>query len=172
MRAFRDDPKTREALDAFTAGVNAHIADLGRKGLPVEFKILDYRPEPWTDYKCALLLKAMAYSLTSYNQDAAMTRMKGWGGAWRRGRLDASSPIIPPLVDPVIPPGTPLDFTPLAVPARPARRRRRRDGAPAERGIGERRSADGARRRRALSGRPAYRTGPASAATTGPSRAG
>jgi penicillin amidase len=115
VRAFRDAPGTTEALDAFTAGVNARIKDLGRKGLPVEYKILDYRPEPWTDLKCALLLKAMAFSLTSYNQDAAMTRMKsrdGWGSI-----IDALFPLFSPLVDPVIPPGTPLDFQPVPAPA-------------------------------------------------------
>ncbi len=67
VRAFRDDPKMLEVVDAFTAGVNAFIRTLGRKGLPVEYKIFDYRPEPWTDYKCALLLKAMAFSLSSYS---------------------------------------------------------------------------------------------------------
>jgi penicillin amidase len=118
VRAFHDDARTKEALDAFAAGVNARIAGLGRKGLPVEFKILDYRPEPWSDYKCALLLKAMANVLTSYNQDAAMTRMKGWGGGWAEA-ITALFPDYPPLVDPVIPPGTPLDFTPLPVPGAP-----------------------------------------------------
>ena len=123
VRVFRDDPKTREVVDAFTAGVNAYIQTLDRKGLPVEYKILDYRPEPWTDYKCALLLKAMAYSLSSYNQDDAMTQMMkmtknqgGWPGWEDFG--DRLFPFRPPFVDPVIPPGTPIDFTPLPVPTR------------------------------------------------------
>ncbi|MBP1770263.1 MAG: penicillin acylase, partial [Candidatus Aminicenantes bacterium] len=119
VRAFRDDAGTREALEAFAAGVNARIADLGRKGLPVEFKILDYRPEPWTDYKCALLLKAMAYALTAFNQDAAMTRMRDRGGHWSEA-VSSLFPEFAPLVEPVIPPGTPLDFTPVAVPDAPA----------------------------------------------------
>jgi penicillin amidase len=123
VRAFRDDPKTRDVVDAFTAGVNAFIRTLGRKDLPVEYKILDYRPEPWTDYKCALLLKAMAYSLASYNQDAVMTQkmkmVKDQGGfpGWEDFG-DRLFPFMPPLVDPVIPPGTPLDFTPLPIPTR------------------------------------------------------
>ena len=113
--AFRDDPVTREAMEAFTAGVNARIRGLGRKGLPVEFKILDYRPEPWTDLKCALLVKSMAFVLATYNQDAAMTVMKE---ALGEGTVDALFPYLPPFVDPVIPPGTPLDFTPIPVPTR------------------------------------------------------
>jgi penicillin amidase len=110
-----DDAGMREIVNAFTAGVNARIRDLGRKGLPVEFKILDYRPEPWTDLKCALLLKAMALALSSYNQDAAMTAMRD---ALGQGTVETLFPYVPPLVDPVIPPGTPLDFTPVPVPAR------------------------------------------------------
>ncbi|MBE3111738.1 MAG: penicillin acylase family protein, partial [Acidobacteria bacterium] len=116
--AFRDDPKTREVVDAFTNGVNAYIRTLDGKGLPVEYKILDYRPEPWTDYKCALLLKAMAYSLSSYNQDAALTQMRNQGGWEEFHIVDRLFPFFPPLIDPVIPPGTPLDFTPLPVPTR------------------------------------------------------
>ncbi|NTV81395.1 MAG: penicillin acylase family protein, partial [Candidatus Aminicenantes bacterium] len=115
LRAFREDPSTKEALDAFTAGVNARIRDIGRKGLPVEYKILGYRPEPWTDLKCALLLKSMAYVLASYNQDAAMTVMRE---ALGEGTVDGLFPFAPPLVDPVIPPGEPLDFDPVPVPAR------------------------------------------------------
>jgi penicillin amidase len=115
VRAFRGDPRVREIIDAFAAGVNAYIRTLGRKRLPVEYKILDYRPEPWTDYKCVLLLKAMSYTLTSYNQDAAMTQARD---ALGEETVEALFPYLPPLVDPVIPPGTPLDFAPLPVPAR------------------------------------------------------
>jgi penicillin amidase len=116
VRAMAGDVKTRQAMEAFTAGVNARIKEIGTRGLPVEFKILDYRPEPWTDFKCALLLKAMAYSLTSFNEDAALTRMRDWGDGWP-GALDELFPFEAPLVEPVIPPGTPIGFTPVPVPA-------------------------------------------------------
>jgi penicillin G amidase len=115
LAAYRGDPKAWEAMEAFTAGVNARVRALGRRDLPVEYKILDYRPELWSEFKCALLVKAMAYSLSSYNQDAAMTRMKGWGGEWEKD-LERLFPFAPPLVDPVIPPGTPWDFGPVAGP--------------------------------------------------------
>ena len=118
VEALHGDTRTREALAAFSAGVNGRIAHLGRKRLPVEFKLLDYRPEPWSSYKCALLIKAMANVLTSYNQDAAMTRMRDWGGHWNEA-IAALFPDHPPLVDPVIPPGTPLDFAPLPPPTAP-----------------------------------------------------
>lgn len=115
-RVLARDGRTQMVMQAFTAGVNARIREIGRRGLPVEFKILDYRPEPWTEYRCALLLKAMAYALTAYNRDAAMTRMRDWGGGWPAA-LDRLFPFQAPLVEPVIPPGTPIDFTPLPLPA-------------------------------------------------------
>jgi penicillin amidase len=113
LRKFRDDPKTWEAIEAYSTGVNAYIQSLDKKNLPVEYKILDYEPEPWTELKCALLLKTIAYTLTSFNQDAAMTVMKeALGGPV----VDALFPDQPPLVDPVIPPGTAWDFAPVPLP--------------------------------------------------------
>jgi penicillin amidase len=113
LNKFRDDPKTREAVAAYSAGVNDYIRSLGRKNLPLEYKILDYEPEPWTELKCALLLKSMAYVLASYNQDAAMTVMRKALGEPVMSEL---FPYQPPLVSPVIPPGTAWDFTPVPLP--------------------------------------------------------
>ena len=156
VRALRDHPKTREIVDAFTSGVNAYIRTLDRKDLPVEYKILDYRPEPWTDYKCALLLKAMSYSLASYNRDAIMTKARA---ALGEEILDRLFPFFPPLVPPVIPPETLLDFTPLPVPTRSG----------AERGRGNKDGESGHPADSRLSSTPSdaggiespgYRTGP------------
>lgn len=114
LRTMREDPRTREALEAFTAGVNAYIRCLGRRRLPVEYKILDHRPEPWTDLKCALLLKAMSYTLASGNRDAAMTAARD---ALGEATVDRLFPFFPPLVEPVIPPGTAFEFEGPASPA-------------------------------------------------------
>jgi penicillin amidase len=113
LEKFRSDPKTREAIEGYAAGVNAYIRSLPRKALPVEYKILDYAPEPWTELKSALLLKYMAYILTSYNQDAAMTGLRD---ALGERVVEALFPYDRPLVDPVIPRGTAWDFTPVALP--------------------------------------------------------
>jgi penicillin amidase len=118
LRAFLSDPGTRDTIEAYTAGVNAYIGRLGRKDLPLEYKILDYAPEPWTGLKCALLLKSMAYVLTAYNQDAALTRLRD---ALGENIADGLFPYHPPLVNPVVPPGTAWDFTPLPVPSRDSR---------------------------------------------------
>ena len=38
-------------MDAYTAGVNAYIASLDPPDYPIEFKLLGYSPEPWTNQK-------------------------------------------------------------------------------------------------------------------------
>ena len=44
-------------VEKYTEGINAYIQSLTYKTLPFEYKLLDYRPEPWTTLKCALLFK-------------------------------------------------------------------------------------------------------------------
>lgn len=110
VRKFHEDRKTREAVESYTAGVNAYIASLSQKSLPLEYKILDYAPEPWTGLKCALLLKSLSYTLASYNRDAAMTVTRE---ALGEPVVEALFPFDPPLVDPVIPRGTAWDFRPV-----------------------------------------------------------
>ncbi|MEZ4691233.1 MAG: penicillin acylase family protein [Ignavibacteria bacterium] len=41
--------------DAYTAGVNAYIENLPENKLPVEYKLLGYRPENWSNLKTVLL---------------------------------------------------------------------------------------------------------------------
>jgi len=117
LRALETDPGARRAIEAYTAGVNAHIRSLGRRSYPVEFKLLDYVPEPWTLLKCALLLKYMAYDLAGKSSDPAWTEMKQ---ALGEAAVDRLFPYDEPLVDPIIPPGTKWDFTPNPAPPVPA----------------------------------------------------
>ena len=56
-------PDTEEILEAFTAGINAYIADLERRGhprLPVEFQLAGFKPEPWNPEDCLNRLAAYA----------------------------------------------------------------------------------------------------------------
>jgi len=43
-------PRGRQIIEAFTAGINAYIAEAGQdeSRLPMEFSLLGIRPEPWT----------------------------------------------------------------------------------------------------------------------------
>jgi penicillin G amidase len=57
-------PDTKEILQAFTDGINAYIAERmkpGGPGLPIEFQIAGFKPEPWKPEDC--LNRMAAYSM-------------------------------------------------------------------------------------------------------------
>ncbi len=58
-------PDTKEILEAFTGGINAYIAEIekpGGIGLPVEFQLAGFQPDPWKPEDC--LNRLAAYSVT------------------------------------------------------------------------------------------------------------
>src|SRR5271169_201334 len=58
-------PDTKEILEAFTSGINAYIEEIqkpGGIGLPPEFQLAGFKPEPWKPEDC--LNRLAAYSVT------------------------------------------------------------------------------------------------------------
>jgi penicillin amidase len=57
-------PDTQEILEAFTAGINAYIASrvTDGRGLPLEFQLAGFKPEPWKPADC--LNRMAAFSMT------------------------------------------------------------------------------------------------------------
>lgn len=113
LKAMLNDPSGKEAAEAYTAGVNAWISSLAARDLPVEYKLLDYAPEPWTPLKCALLLKFMSYDLAGRSDDFYVTNVFNKYGKEAVDSLFNGHPFIE---DPIIPKGTPWDFSPLQIP--------------------------------------------------------
>src|SRR5690606_39204544 len=70
---WKKDPTHYALLESYAAGVNAYINSLSYSEYPIEYKILDYKPEKWSVLKTALLLKAMADDLTSRDEDFETT---------------------------------------------------------------------------------------------------
>ncbi len=62
----------RAALDAYTEGVNSWIR-YARRRLPVEFRMLRYRPEPWEPFHSLLATRLMSLSLCG-NWQAELAR--------------------------------------------------------------------------------------------------
>ncbi len=58
-------PELRGALERYAAGVNAYIATLTPETTPVEFKILQYKPEPWRPSDTIVIGKILAEALSS-----------------------------------------------------------------------------------------------------------
>ena len=56
------DPEIKATCDAYTAGVNAYISSLTESQLPIEYKLIGYAPEKWTNLKTALFLSLLLMS--------------------------------------------------------------------------------------------------------------
>lgn len=76
LKAMEANPVTRKMLQAYTKGVNLYISRLTFKNYPLEYKLMGFEPEPWTNLKCALLLKYMADDLTGSVDDIAMSYLR------------------------------------------------------------------------------------------------
>src|SRR5262249_49951733 len=51
LKALEADPESKAIVTAYVSGVNAWIDGLCYADYPLEYKILDYKPEPWTTLK-------------------------------------------------------------------------------------------------------------------------
>lgn len=113
MKSIREDPQTLKALEAYTAGVNTWIEQLQPHNVPLEYKLLNYTPEPWKPVKSALLFKYMTHMLARDDQDLAMSNTRAYfGSSFIKKVLDLKTPWI----DPTIPARITWDFEPLDIP--------------------------------------------------------
>ena len=117
LKGMMADPKSKEMILAYTAGINDYIASIPKGKLPIEYKILDFKPENWTPLKCALLLKQMSAVLAMGSDEFYMTNiLKKYGPEITKDLF----PDYPFKESPIIPVGTKWDFTPLPIPKAPA----------------------------------------------------
>lgn len=80
LESMEKNALSKSIVDAYTAGINEYIKTLSYEDFPFEYKLLDYTPEPWTNLKCALLLKSMAQTLNMAEKDLEMTNALGLFG--------------------------------------------------------------------------------------------
>jgi penicillin G amidase len=116
LKAFESDPVSKKVCDAYTAGVNAYINSLTESSLPLEYKLLDFKPEPWSNLKIALFLKQMSKTLAGYDNDLQNTMSKPKLSFDDLMQLDKQ---IPDSLIPIIPKGTAFN-TPGITPIKPA----------------------------------------------------
>lgn len=116
LKEMEADPVTKKGCDAYTAGVNAYIHSLTNATLPLEYKLLDYKPEEWSNFKIALFLKQMSRTLAGFENDFEFTDMKSELGFDEFMKLDKQ---IPDSLEPIVPKGTKFD-APGIVPKAPA----------------------------------------------------
>jgi penicillin amidase len=103
LAEMEKDTQTKKAADAYTAGVNAYIGSLTESALPLEYKLLDYKPEPWSNLKIALFLKAMSKDLAGIENDLDYTNAKS---VFSVEEIRQLFPQVPDSLVPIIPAGT------------------------------------------------------------------
>jgi penicillin amidase len=110
VASWKKDPEVTSLMDAYTAGVNKYISELSPNQYPIEFKLLGYQPEPWNLYKSALVKKYMDQTLCFGEDDLESSNALKLLGNELFQKL---YPEIDPKQSPVIPAGTPWNFTPV-----------------------------------------------------------
>ncbi|MCF8451547.1 MAG: penicillin acylase family protein [Taibaiella sp.] len=76
LKAAEADQKTKAMLDAYTEGVNAFVKSLKYKNYPLEYKLMSFAPEAWSNLRSVLLLKYMADDLTGKTDDIAHSYLR------------------------------------------------------------------------------------------------
>ena len=102
------NPEMAEVLNAYADGINAFINSLDYASLPLEYKLLDFEPEPWSPLKSGFLLMSMANTLTGHEYDLENTNTLKFLG---KELFDYYFPDYPKGIDPVIPSETEWGFT-------------------------------------------------------------
>lgn len=116
LKEMQKDPVSGAIFSAYTKGVNAYIHSLKESEIPIEYKLLDFKPEEWTNLRTALLLKMMAKMLSSGTEDdLTATNAKS---IFTQEEFNMIYPQVPDSLVPIIPKGTLFD-PPAIVPVRP-----------------------------------------------------
>jgi len=114
LKEMESDPQTKLSCDNYTAGVNAYIATLKESSLPLEYKLIGYKPEQWSNLKTALFLKNMSENLAAAEDDFEMTNAKSFFSPDDFAKL---YPFQQDSLDPIIPKGTVYEKPKLLVKA-------------------------------------------------------
>ncbi len=109
-------PEILSYLESYAAGVNAYVASLSEKDLPIEYKMLGYSPEKWTPKKSMLILMNMRNQLNGGSIDFKMTQLVQKYGL---DLVNELFPKYPKNAEPIIPNGSPLLFEPMDIPEVP-----------------------------------------------------
>jgi penicillin G amidase len=116
LEVIEADPITKSICDAYTAGINAYIDQLTESELPIEYKLLGYKPEKWENLKVALFVKAMSKTLSGSVDDLPFTAAKAF---FTDEQMKILFPATADSLQPIIPKGTVFD-QPGFVPVKPA----------------------------------------------------
>jgi len=116
LKQMEADPQIKAICDAYTAGINAYISSLTEAQLPLEYKLIGYEPELWSNFKTALFLKYMSYDLAAHEADFEMTNAKSF---FSKEDFNLLYPASQDSLDPIVPRGTKFE-KPTLLPIAPS----------------------------------------------------
>lgn len=92
-------PEARGLLEAYCAGVNAGMR--ATRALPLEFRLLRFRPEPWTPADSLVYAKLLSWTLSAnWESELLRARLAARLGGAQAARLEPSYPAAHPLAAP------------------------------------------------------------------------
>ncbi len=102
VKEIEANEKTKTAVENYTAGVNAFIENMKESELPIEYKLLDYRPEKWSVLKTALFIKQLTKTLAGYGyaNDFQYTNLRT---VFSEEEMKMLFPFAPDSLSPIIP---------------------------------------------------------------------
>jgi penicillin G amidase len=109
---IQKDSATKNAVSAYSNGVNCYIDGLSVSELPLEYKLLGYRPEKWSFLRSALFLKYMSFDLAGSEDDFELTNAHS---LFSHADFEKIYPIFQDSLDPIIPRGTIYDSAATAM---------------------------------------------------------
>ncbi len=109
VETFEND-EDKYLIQAFTNGINMYINSIKPKNLPIEYKLMGYKPEPWSLEKSVLLQKIMAHDLSGRDYDIEFTNALNLLG---KEMFEVLYPDFPKGVDPIIPSSKSWNFNPI-----------------------------------------------------------
>ena len=110
VNGWKKNPEAYAMMEAYAEGVNAYISQLSDKNLPLEYKIMGFRPENWTPLHSALFFKSMCRTLARNDLDAELSNTLLKLGEAEFTKLFPDSH---PLQTPIIPSGIKWNFKAL-----------------------------------------------------------
>ncbi|MBK6935523.1 MAG: penicillin acylase family protein [Chitinophagaceae bacterium] len=117
LTVIENNPEAKKMFDAYTKGINAYISSLTEAEMPLEYKLLNVKPEKWSNLRSALLLKMMAKMLSSGTEhDLAYTNAKA---VFMPEQLNKLYPQVHDSLMPIVPKGTAFE-KPSLIPVKPS----------------------------------------------------
>ena len=101
------DTKTYKLLSSYVDGINDYIENLNYENYPVEYKLLNYKPEKWTLLKTFILMESMSDMLSSRDMDMEDSYLLNILGEEKYNLL---FPEYDDKIKPIIPQGTKFNF--------------------------------------------------------------